>query len=205
MEESRVKFKAFGKEPDDDSHTITIGGLKKEELEKLKGFIHGQEWVSVKDGRIAFSSTKTPLPSPAEDEAMMPFWRRPNVEEKELLSQKRFDGFAKNWPPFSPSILIQHLCGYNFTPENYMRQSAKLTSYGFVCCRSQRGDDGEYWEVWYLPGLFAANGDLKKALADARIGKVKAEVDAAVSFLCRHSSFGTLDVVAQRAAMVIDD
>ena len=55
--------------------------------------------------------------------------------------------------------------------------------------------------MWFLPGAWAAEGDLKAHLEGISRDK---QVDAVVAFLCRHASFGTLDIMHQRAAMTID-
>lgn len=75
------------------------------------------------------------------------------------------------------------------------------------------GDDGKFWETWYLSGVWAAKGDLKGVVErrklegdkdqDRAVEKRK-ETNGVISFLCRKVSFGQLDVVVQRAAMVID-
>jgi hypothetical protein len=99
-----------------------------------------------------------------------------------------------------PSIIIQHLCGYHYTPENYKRQAEYLESLGFECLRSRRGADARYHELWLLSGLWSAKGGLKESLGNGGSYGNK-ELNKAVKFLCRNASFGTLDVSFQRAAM----
>jgi len=102
----------------------------------------------------------------------------------------------------SPSIIIQHLCGYNFSDPGYKAAADSLEMFGFECLRSRRGLSGKYWELWLLPYLRAAKDRLRDAI-DFRT-ETESQVKAAVSFLCCHVSFGTLDVCVQRAAMVVD-
>lgn len=104
----------------------------------------------------------------------------------------------------------------NLTPENYVRESEKLTSYGFIQLRSKREEDGGYWEIWYLPGVWCAKGDLKKIVDDITT-KAKTWEDphgrrkdkecfkAVLEFLRRNASFGTLDVSIQRLCQVWED
>ncbi len=184
---------------------IGLRGLADGEIEKIQSMVNGNAWLKVVEGRIETCPTRQPLPSPAEDTEMIPFWRHPLPEEKPVQMKlfKSPYGSELDWPPFSPSIIISHLCGYYYTPEKYIQQAKQLESFGFECLRSRRGEDGKYWETWLLPSFWMAKGDLKEHL-DA-IKDEKEKLDKAVSFLCRHASFGTLDVMVQRAAMTIDD
>lgn len=58
------------------------------------------------------------------------------------------------------AITIQHVCGYDYSDDFYRENAKKLESYGFICCRSNRGSEGRFWEIWFLPGLWMAEGDL---------------------------------------------
>jgi len=174
--------------------------LTKQEKERLEGTLHGQWWVTANgDGRLHFSPTREPIPPPTADESMMPFWS-PCDTRKTRLQMELLDP-RQTWPPFSPSIMIQSLCGYGYTSEGYRYQAERLESWGFFCLRSRRDDDGKFWEIWFLPGLWFAKGELREICPDTN---ATGALDKAVSFLCRNASFGSLDVVVQRAAMTID-
>lgn len=195
MAEEEVRVSEYGKDH------LTIKGLTEEESERLQGALLGQWWVTgTGGGRLRFSPTREPVPSPAVDDDMAPFWRTcasgSSAIQMELLDPERMRS------TFSPSIIIGHLCGYYFTPEKYKTEAAKLESWGFSCLRSRRGDDGRFWESWYLPGLWAAKGDLRDSLG---VGIDKDDLEKAVKFCSRHVSFGTLDIVVQRLAMVMDE
>ena len=181
-------------------HSVTISGLTCEEKERLEGMMQGMWWVSCSGGNLRFSSALEELPPPARDESMMPFWRRFNSEGCGV--QMEFAHFGQLRERSSPSIEIQHLCGYNFTPEGYAEQAALLESYGFECLRSRRGEDGKFWEVWRLCGLWGAKGKLKDALS--RLTDEKKKLDAAVSFLCSNASFGALDLTVQQCALQLE-
>lgn len=56
------------------------------------------------------------------------------------------------------------MCGYGYTKDRYKVEVGKLESWGFECCRSRRGDNGKFWELWFLPYLRAAEGDLLRAM-----------------------------------------
>jgi hypothetical protein len=179
-----------------DNGTITLSNLTPDEVDKFRGLFAGMEWMTVEDGRFSFQSTVPPMPGPADDPEMMPFWRRPR--EGEAVVQEMLFDRTVNLEHYSPSIIIQHLCGFNYTPDWYREQVGLLESWGFRCLRSRREADSRFTEIWFI-GLWEARGDLREALKNERSTKKK--IDLAVRFLCRHASFGTLDVVVQRAAM----
>ena len=160
--------------------------------------VHSHLCVTVTNGRLEVVRRSEELPSPSEDEEMLPFWRRATPETQQLqLFEVQLAEHSM------PSIIIQHLCGYCYSPENYKRQAQKLEEYGFQCLRSRRGDDARYWELWFLPSLWSAQGRLKDAVESKKGDKKK--VDEAVAFLCGNVQFGTLDISFQRAAMMMDD
>ncbi len=150
------------------------------------------------NGRLEASSRWEPLPAPARDEEMMPFWQ-PSIPGHTQIELRNIEVPLG----FSVSLMIQSLCGYDYSPENYRREAGKLEDFGFHCLRSRRGRDGHFWEIWYLPGLWSARGLLREAIGS--IQEESAKADAAIKFLCKHTSFGSLDVSWQRAAMVRDD
>ena len=197
-------------------NSIEIKGLTHEEMGQLLGAIRGLSWFKVEEGRLKASSCHIPLPDPVHDELMLPFWRQ--FEHHQLqgeLLEKLFEEMCGD-VIYMPHFTIQHLCGHNYTPENYVREAEKLTSYGFIQLRSKRGEDGGFWELWYLPGVWCAKGDLK-AYIDGITAKAKSWEDpsgklkdkecfkAVLEFLRRNTSFGTLDVSVQRLCQVLDD
>ncbi|EKE24912.1 MAG: hypothetical protein ACD_5C00358G0003 [uncultured bacterium] len=188
-----IRVKSIG--PD----SISIGNLKPEEVERFEGAINDHLWVSAKSGRLEVVAKKKDLPKPTEDEEMLPFWRR------QMPGSYQLELFKVAVPKyFSPSIIIQHLCGYNYTPENYKRTAELLEGYGFECLRSRRGNDAKYSEIWLLSGLWSAKGKLKEILQGSDSSSKK-NLDKAIEFLCRNVQFGTLDVSFQRAAMTVPD
>jgi len=180
---------------------IALRGLSEEGANLIQGMVRGQSWVTVSDGRLIASPTKEPLPSPAEDPELAPYWQ-PNNKPVQMVLFKSLEGEGSAWPPFSPSISISHLCGHNYTPEYYAKQAELLENYGFECLRSRRGDDGRYREIWHLSSFWSAKGLLKQCLNDETDETKK--LDTAVKFLCCYVSFGTLDVMVQRAGMIAD-
>lgn len=182
---------------------VDITGLAEGEREAIEGALNGHYWITVRDGRIQkVHARETPLSE--VDEGMLPFWRA--FDEKREGLQLKLVEFEPIKDGNSPAIFIQSLCGYNYTPETYRHDAAVLEEYGFICMRSRRGEDGRYWELWYLPGLWSAKGRLKEAIGKGRDSEMK-KLERALNFFqsrqCK-MTFGTLDVTTQRLAMVRD-
>lgn len=188
-----------------DDMQVTISGLSSHEFDLVEGAVHGHQWVSVSHlGRLRAIPTYKELPAPADDEAMQPFWRPPMTGVETQLEMFEFAPLADFC---LPSIIVQSLCGYNYSPNKYRSEAAKLQRWGFECLRSRRDVSGRYHEMWVLESVYAAQDDLKRAVDAIKQGgkdHARRQVEAAINFLCHNASFGTLDVSAQRAAMVID-
>lgn len=188
---------------------INVSNLSQEEHERFRGFIHGQNWMSVRGGRLVFRGIFAPLPDPVEDKDMLPFWNKEDTSAH-MMQQEIFDQERMIFP-FAAHIVIQHLCGYEYTPENYKKEAEKLSRYGFAQMRSRRGNDGQFWEIWFLPGTWAAQEELKDAIKLAEIKitdhkeKEKVVLEAVIEFLRRNVKFGSLEVSIQKLAMVPRD
>lgn len=183
---------------------ITISGLSQDEIDKIRTVVEtGTLWAAITDGRFVFRPRFKPLPDPKDDDEMLPHWSGPAPGQGVQIALRTIiageDGLHNS---DSPSIIISSLCGYNYTPDNYRKQSAILESFGFVAMRSRRGDNGRFWETWYLPGLWSATGALNDVVGD--IPRGKKSVDDAIKFLCRAAEFGTLDICVRRAVMTMD-
>ncbi len=177
---------------------LSISGLQPEEMKDIEAMVNGYKWCLAIHGRLQTQSRWEPLPAPAQDETLMPFWQ-PSVPGHTQLELKSVE-----MPPGAPvGIIIESLCGYDYSPENYHKEVEKLESFGFVCMRSRRGDDGHFQEIWYLSGMWRAQGRLKGVLVG--IKEPQQQADEAIKFLCKNVKFGSLDVSWQRAAMVIED
>lgn len=180
--------------------SISLLGFSNENLEKmLASMTSGAYFVRVDKGKLVSVPIWKELPKPTEDKEMLPFWRRPPIQTQPEI----FDEYDHSKEKaYSPSITIQHLCGYNYSEFSYKDNAEKLESYGFECLRSRRGLDAKFYELWFLPGLWQAKGDL---MADiSRSKSEEGKLPLALEFLRRKVSFGTLDVSSQRICMVID-
>ncbi|MCK9558100.1 MAG: hypothetical protein M0R50_08695 [Candidatus Cloacimonetes bacterium] len=184
--------------------SATIDYLLKEELDAMKAFTLGSCWIRVsEDGRIERYERFATLPPESEDPAIPPKWIPLTDWTKEAPFLCNPVVSLPDEPKTEygyPSIIIHGLCGYNNVP--YADEARKLQSYGFECMRSRRGRDGKFWELWYLPGVWHAENGLKAAMEKETNERNKAK--AAIDFLCRHVSFGAIDLCYQKAAMVIE-
>lgn len=204
----RVRIGSSGGSQFRNSLEVNFNGLDTRELELMEGMENGHQWVTCKNGRLEAVPTYKPLPEPVQDEMMLPFWRPPTEGVETQLEMFPFEPM----PSYSsPSITIQHLCGYNYSAENYRFQAALLQRWGFECLRSRRAPSGQFWEIWYLGSLWFAKEELKKAIDSAKIATEVTErsgerkkLRVAINYLCHNASFGTLDASFQRAAMGVD-
>lgn len=189
--------------------SFSLNGLTQAEVDLLLGvFRGGFHWVRLgNDGRLRSVPAHEELPEPAVDEEMHPFWQPSSAAGGVQLELFPLDG-AGGVPArhSSPSITIQSLCGYSYNADNYRFQADLLASYGFNCLRSPRDKlTGQFWEIWYLSGQWAAKGRLKEAIVDSGHTDEVERTKVAVEFLRGNVEFGTLDVAIQRLAAVMRD
>ena len=189
----------------DNDCEIGFRNLTRCEIDQFKQFALGQVYLKVNDtGRLESLPYYQTLPSPCEDKKMSPFWRPINLEGVQLELFEAYSAKRKDLKNHYPSIVIQHLCAYNYSEEFYKREAGALESYGFECLRSRRGNDGEFSEMWVLFDLIFAKGDLKALLEKYKDKNTEEKVCYVSNFLANHVSFGTLDVTVQRMAAVMD-
>lgn len=208
MSENEGKIRIGGHGSSPYGWNMTVENLTSNENEYLEGALtHGSHWVRADEGgRLLTHLVFKPFPDPVEDKLMHPHWRAPEAGEVKPTHEKDIH-FEEMGAGSSPSYYISHLCGYGYSEEGYADQARKLESFGFIVMRSRRGKDGKYWENWLLLGNWAAKGRLKGEVerldADATLTP-ELRIKGVRNFLCRNVQFGTLDMVVQRAAMVLD-
>jgi hypothetical protein len=197
----KVQITGSGSNQTNGNNYVTIGYLLPEEQDALAAMTLGASWCRIKDGRVEQRATYEELPPPENDPYIPPSWYATmELPRRWLVMPVPSIDDEPNPEHHSPSIIVQHLCGYNNTP--YKVEALKLQAFGFECLRSRRGPEGKFWEMWYLPYLDAAKGSLRDAIKSK--DKTAAKIIAAVDHLCGHVSFGSLNVSYQRACMVID-
>lgn len=186
---------------------LKLEGIKDtNELDIILGSLRGgHHWIRLgENGHIEHVPSYEKLPKPTKDKEMLPFWKKKKVNTQMRLSDHTVEPDDYSQHSF-PSITIQSLCGNYYTDNGYVRQAKLLERYGFVCLRSQRGNGGEFWELWFLPSISFAKGSLHKAIEKSNKNDEKLKTQVAVEFLRTHASFGTLDISVQRLAMPSPD
>lgn len=202
--ENKKKIRRLTSSRKGDDYSIEISGITKSELNKIEKALVCGNYIAVHNDKIVSYDYLEPLPTVTDDK-MLPFWR-PQADDfvqaefidHELPERCRYQ---------SPGFVIQHLCGYNYSEDNYKFNAEILESVGFECMRSKRGPDGKYWEQWYHSGLWSVKGRLKDDLEEFEAQKKRntnEKIDFMVNWLCRQASFGTIDLVYQRAGLSLD-
>ena len=185
--------------------SLTIENLTYQELDLIKGMLQGRLWATTVDGRLNHRWNLEDLPPQTEDVDMLPFWRKASPEELAGQTDFEFNEDFKMPPGASPSLIVSGICGYNYTPEAYVRQAAWLTELGFVGMRSRRDEAGKYSEHWILQSFYTAKGPLKEFTDSFEKGLDNTEkLERVTRWLCKKCSFGSLDVSWQRCAIVAD-
>jgi len=179
------------------STSVTIQGTE-EEANALTKMVSGLGYVACgREGMPLFAekfANVQPLPDPHLMQHFTPapstvakYTREKGVDPEVVKSLDENDAFGI-------SLYVEHICGYNYTPENYASSSRSLEALGFVCMRSPRGDDGRYWETWFLPGLWSGKG---------RLAGVKT-VEKALNIIIQDLRPGSISAVRQRMALSVD-
>lgn len=199
--------------------------------DKFIRFFAGVSRLSFENGKVVDVPTYRTPPEPVDDPVVEPHWPQQN---NRAMAQTAFNFPKELSEHASPGIVISHLCGYNWTEENYRKEARKLEHWGFDCLRSRRREDGRYREQWVLPALWQAKNELKEIVDAKRDPFAPTEWERqtypsyyrrrkrrmlknkngeltnlqklrnAVEFLRRNVEFGTLDITVQRLAMVLD-
>jgi hypothetical protein len=207
---SRIRTSGFSRRGDD--CRVEISGLTQLEAETLESMIRGLCWVSVTDGRLVSVSRHEPLPDPIEDSDMAPFWSGVPMSTQRELIQREHEPYEAH----SLDYVHYTIGSLGAATGEYQANALKLTAFGFHQMRSKRGDDGRYWEFWYLPGVWAAKGELKDLVDKVKAAKVswsdpngeaayKKCHESVLEFLRTSIDFGSLEVSIQRYALCNGD
>jgi len=140
-----------------DDHQVTITGSKAH-INKLKQAMLGLLWFACGGGKpVTRPRLKSDIDPPAgPDPTLFDHWPIGSG----LRYIRGLNPEKKNREAYSPSIHVQHITGYG-GGRTYEEIAADYTAAGFVCMRSQCGEAGEYWEVWFLPGAWKARGPIE--------------------------------------------
>jgi hypothetical protein len=111
-------------------------------------------------------------------------------------NQERLERYLAGLKDFEQgciSVYVHGLSGYGCKEGVLLWRMGVMSAIGFQQMRSPRGEDGKYWEVWYLPGAWAAEGQLK--------GKKLNEI---IRFVAKECCPGSIDLVRQHMALTVD-
>jgi len=148
---------------DSNKSEVTFEGDESEIESLMKALTAGNVWIRrLEDGTIVEHPAFRAL-TLTDDDAISNHFQ--NIKSYFIDSSvKRLNRKKKDDSEFhDPSIYVQHIAGYH---GDYRKSANLMESVGFECLRSRRGKDGKYWEMWYLPGAWAATGDLKDKTTD---------------------------------------
>lgn len=201
--DKRPKVREIGCHKNGDSSSITIGNLTPKELEALQQFIFGTSYICCQGGRVHAWHAFEDLPPPQRDPILSECWNPPPDGETKV------GGMPKGKGIHSPGLVIRSAGAcYGSDSKEPQRSYQLLESFGFVCMRSPRGDDGRYWEQWVLHGLWQAKGQLGDWYQRWRADNKDASDFGPKWFECAEEAckfinsqgvrYGSLDIVIQR-------
>jgi hypothetical protein len=166
-----------------------------DEIEKMRKMMLGTAWMTVTEGVVKVSESFKEAPEPVSDPMIPPHWQTsfgslPAAHAPALMNHVPED--MTMWG--SPSFFLRHLI--------HTRDVETVQSWGFEVMRSRRGEDGKFWEVWYLPGDWAAKNDLKKFIETIpRTTDWENKSMKIIHWIAERVIFGSYDVVIQRMAL----
>lgn len=186
--------------------SCTISNLTPDQINAIEGMLRGANFISCVDGELKSHDLIARLPDPIIEPWEAGSWVHSNqtdgipsrTERKEWCCPTNSGDF---------SIVIESLCGFGYSKENYKHEAMKLLSFGFECCRSRRDLRGLRTEVWYLPGMWAATGRMHDAFPDRwdSSGKSTEDIEKRrrdiTEWLCENVAFGRVNLTTCQAAM----
>ena len=139
----------------DGTASVEFTGTKREINALKNALTNGMNWIRVNKRGTIIKVPALKVPKVQNDDEISPFFNHITQYFSDT-SIRRLAHDRKNSD--NPSYFVQHITGYG---GEYNRRKDRMEAVGFECLRSRRGDDGKYWEIWYLPGAWAATGELK--------------------------------------------
>ena len=176
---------------------ITIAGTS-EDIRLIELMILGTSWI--RRGLVGVEESKAyhDAPSPINDPKLEDHWPieplvTPSSQYKLFVDEDEHEkqARAKGKMDFR-SIYVSGITAYA-SGDIYVARAKLLDDAGFICLRSRRGDDGKYWEIWYLAGPTNAQGAIK--------GKNSDEI---VNWLCKVVGPGSISIEGVHWGAVLD-
>lgn len=125
---------------------------EKEDLKVFEGMLSSHKWIRMNEYDELESAPAHRDPPLLYDKKIDPIWDGKPATPRILreAEKKNIDVYNHR------SFYVQHITG------NYNKKAQKLIINGFVPLRSKKSNrDGKCWEIWYLPGAWAAEGELR--------------------------------------------
>jgi hypothetical protein len=134
---------------------ITIEADKGENLEEFKAMLGSHKWVRQNEYGELETAPAHLDPPLLYDQRIDPIWDGKPARMRQLREAKE-----KHKKVFTDrSFYVQHIAGYS---GGFSEKAQRMFINGFVPLRSKRSNrDGKCWEIWYLPGAWAAEGELR--------------------------------------------
>lgn len=137
-------------------HSMHIAFDTQEELESFRAALTSHQWVRWdNDEKRLISVPAHENPPLTKDIAIQETFF--SWQEGPVVLQANYKDRSNNEHD-DPAYYVQHIAGYS---GDYVLKAKKMEAAGFNVIRSKRGKDGCVWEMWYLPGAWAAKGPLK--------------------------------------------
>jgi hypothetical protein len=133
---------------------MNISAESGENLAPFKSFFDKNKWIRMdEEGKLRTAPyfKSVPKPKTVYDKDVAPLWTKGPVELKKRSGKG--DGTCG-----LRSFYVQHIGGYD---GDYRKKAQRMVLAGFSVLRSRRGSDGKFWEIWYLSGEWAAEGEIR--------------------------------------------
>ena len=166
---------------------ITLEADKNENLVDFETMLNSHKWIRRNEYKELESAPAHRNPPILFDKDIDPIW-----DEKPAIIRQLRDAKKKDIDVYTHrSFYVQHIAGCD---GDRFEKAQKLVLCGFSVLRSKRGTrDGKCWEIWYLPGAWAAQGELRD----------KTE-DKILDWLIHEIRPGTIDLSGQSLGLVTE-
>jgi len=134
--------------------SITIEAEKDEDLAEVEGALISHKWIRQNDQGDLETAPAHRSPPIFFDKDIDPIWDGKPATIRRLREPAKGEGGKYS----NRAFYVQSIGGYT---GNRTEKAQRLILSGFETLRSRRSlRDGKCWEVWYLPGAWAAEGEL---------------------------------------------
>ncbi len=163
---------------------ITVEADKDEDLAEFEAMLGSHKWIRQNEQGELESAPAHLDPPILYDKDIDPIFDGQPADIRQLCkAEKAHKDLYRN-----RSFYVQSIAGYG---GNLMEKAQRLFINGFVPMRSKRSTkDGKCWEIWYLPGAWCAEGELR--------GKSEDEI---LTWICREIGPGNTELSGEAWAL----